>query len=48
MKKTELRKLVVEYNFLKLKLRKKYERKLAEKLKAIEHRYYHETGEKLL
>jgi len=48
MKKTELRKLVVKYNFLKLKLRKKYEYKLAEKLKEIEHRYYHETGEKLL
>ncbi len=48
MKKTELRKLVVECNFLKLKLRKKYEHKLAEKLKEIQHKYYHETGEKLL
>jgi len=47
MKKVELRKLVVECNFLKLKLRKKYDHRLAEKLKEVKHKYYHETGKKL-
>ena len=44
MKKSELRRLVSEHNSLKLKLDKKYDHKILEKLKEIERRYYHETG----
>ena len=45
MKKSELRKLVSEYNSLKLKLDKRFDQRIIEKLKEIEHRYYHETGD---
>jgi hypothetical protein len=44
MKKSELRRLVSEYSSLKLKVDKRYDHKIIEKLKEIEHRYYHETG----
>ncbi len=44
MKKSELRKLIVEYKKIKLKLKKIKDKKLQEKLGQIEHRYYHETG----
>lgn len=47
MKKSELRRLVSEYNSLKSKLEKKYDHKIIKKLKEIEHRYYHETGTSL-
>ncbi len=45
MKKSELRKLVSEYNSLKSKLDKKNDQKIIKKLKELEHRYYHETGD---
>ncbi|MEM2160319.1 MAG: hypothetical protein QXN55_05120 [Candidatus Nitrosotenuis sp.] len=44
MKKSEMRKIVGEYNTLRTKLAKKYDYKISERLKEIEHRYYHETG----
>jgi len=44
LKKSELRKLISDYNLLKLKSKK---HDVSEKLKEIEHRYYHETGRKL-
>jgi len=44
MKKSELRKLIVEYKEIKLKLEKSKKNKLREKLIQIEQRYYHETG----
>ena len=46
MKKSELRKLISEYNRLKLQIKKKYvhQDKILEKMKDIEHRYFHETG----
>lgn len=44
MKKSEIRKLVQEYNHIQAKLGKSYSQRLAEKLMALEHRYYHETG----
>ena len=44
LKKSELRKLISDYNSLKLKS-KKYN--VSEKLKEIEHKYYHETGRNL-
>ena len=47
MKKSELRKLIAQYKELKIKSRKRLDSKISEKLKEIEHRYYHETGEKL-
>ncbi len=47
MKKSELRKLVQEYHTLKAKSLKKQDLKISERLKEIEHRYYHETGEAL-
>ena len=40
MKKTELRKLVSEYNSLKSKLEKKYDHDIFKKLKEIERRYF--------
>ena len=43
MKSTELRKLVQEYKALKAK-QAKTSKDLSEKLQALEHRYYHETG----
>ena len=47
MKKSELRKLVVEYKETKIKLSKSNDGKLIDKLEMIEHRYYHETGRML-
>jgi hypothetical protein len=47
MKKSELRRLVVEYKENKIKLSKSSNEKLKDKLKLIEHRYYHETGRTL-
>jgi thermostable 8-oxoguanine DNA glycosylase len=44
MKNSELRKLVAEYKEIKIKFTKTQNNKLKEKLKEIEHRYYHETG----
>ena len=44
MKKSEIRRLVVEWKDLK---RRPRNHDLFEKLKEIEHRYYHETGKKL-
>ena len=47
MKKSELRKLVVEYKETKLKFLKLNNSKLKERINEIEHRYYHETGRTL-
>ena len=50
MKKSELKKLVSEYQNLKLKIdRRKLQRDsaLSEKLEEIKHRYFHETGNDL-
>lgn len=49
MKKSELRKLVAEYNLLKSKIKKNNSQKprIIERINEIEHRYYHETGSKL-
>ena len=46
MKKWELRKLVSQYKEIISKQKKKHAdvAKLSEKLKEIEHRYFHETG----
>ena len=44
MKKSEIRRLVAEWKDLK---RRSTNHDLSEKLKEIEHRYYHETGKKL-
>jgi hypothetical protein len=44
MNKSELRRLVAEYKEIKIKLAKVHNSKLKEKLKEIEHRYFHETG----
>ena len=44
MKKSEIRKLVVEYIEIKLKIKKVQNKKISEKLKEIEHKYFHETG----
>jgi len=44
MKKSELRRLVAKWRDLKQRSRN---HELSEKLKEIEHRYYHETGKKL-
>ena len=41
LKKSELRKLISDYNLLKIKLKK---HDVTTKLKEIEHRYFHETG----
>jgi len=41
LKKSELRKLISDYNLLKLKSKK---HNVSEKLKEIKHKYYHETG----
>ncbi|EGP94560.1 hypothetical protein [Nitrosarchaeum koreense] len=42
MKKSEIKKLLAEYNQIKLK--KIQNEKTLDKLKEIEHRYFHETG----
>lgn len=49
MKNSELRKLVSQYKEIKNKQTKKHADsfKLTEKLKEIEHRYFHETGRTL-
>ena len=47
MKKSELRKLIVEYKEIKLKSKKSKDKKLYEKMSQIEHRYYHEIGRML-
>tara|TARA_Y100000590_G_scaffold446848_1_gene581205 strand:+ start:3545 stop:3694 length:150 start_codon:yes stop_codon:yes gene_type:complete len=44
MKKTELRKLISDYNLLKLKSTK---HDVSQKLKEIERRYFHETGREI-
>jgi len=44
LKKSELRKLISDYNLLKLKLKK---RNVSQKLKEIERRYFHETGKEI-
>jgi len=41
LKKSELRKLISDYSLLKIKLKK---HDVADELKQIEHRYFHETG----
>ena len=49
MKKSELRKLTSQYKEILQKQKKKKHngQKLLEKLKEIEHRYFHETGRTL-
>ncbi|MBA4458839.1 MAG: hypothetical protein VW081_02685 [Nitrosopumilus sp.] len=49
MKNSELRKLVSEYKEIKNKQTKKHVNnfKMYEKLREIEHRYFHETGRTL-
>jgi len=44
MKRSELRNLVTKWNDLK---RRSKNHDLSEKMKLIEHQYYHETGRKL-
>tara|TARA_Y100000590_G_scaffold10711_1_gene13200 strand:+ start:1405 stop:1554 length:150 start_codon:yes stop_codon:yes gene_type:complete len=41
LKKSELRKLVSDYKLLQIKSKK---HDVADELKQIEHRYFHETG----
>ena len=48
MKKSELRRLVAEYHKIKNKMKKNQNKNLHEKLKEIEHRYFHETGRTIL
>lgn len=48
MKKSEIRRLIAEYHEIKTRLKKTQNKKLHEKLKEIEHRYFHETGRTLL
>ena len=45
MKKSELRELVVKWQNLK---RRSKNHDLSEEIKMIEHRYYHETGRRLV
>ena len=47
MKKSEIRKLVSEYKKNKLKIKKVKNEKIIEKMKVIEHRYFHETGRRI-
>ncbi|WP_179362646.1 hypothetical protein [Nitrosopumilus oxyclinae] len=47
MKKSELRRLVSDYKETKIKLSKSENKKLNDKLKMIEQKYYHETGRTL-
>jgi hypothetical protein len=47
MKKSELRRLVAEYKEIKLRFSKSKDMKLKDKLKQLEHRYYHEIGRTL-
>ena len=47
MKKSEIKKLIAKYKEIKLKTQKIQNEKIIEKLKEIEHRYFHETGRTL-
>ena len=49
MKKSDLKKLISQYKETMIKQKKKNASsfRLSEKLKEIEHRYYHETGRTL-
>ena len=49
MKNSELKKLIFQYKEIQIKQKKKHvdSLKLSEKLKEIEHRYFHETGRTL-
>lgn len=48
MKNSELRKIIYEYKQIKSMQNKgKITPKLIEKLKDLEHRYYHETGKNI-
>jgi CRISPR/Cas system CSM-associated protein Csm2 small subunit len=47
MKKSEIRKLIAEYKEINLKIKKVQNKKMLEKLKVIEHKYFHETGRDL-
>jgi len=47
LKGSELKKLIAEYRETKIKIRKSYQKRYAEKLEEIKHRYYHETGRTL-
>ncbi|MGQ0605659.1 MAG: hypothetical protein ACT4OD_01725 [Candidatus Nitrosotenuis sp.] len=47
MKKSEKSQLIQEYRTLQAQLVKKRDTRIAERLKEIEHRYYHETGNDL-
>ena len=49
MKNSELKKLISQYkeNMIKLKKKNADSFRLSEKLREIEHRYYHETGRTL-
>lgn len=47
MKKSELKRLIDEYKENKIKLSKSKNEKINDKLKLIEHRYYHGTGRAL-
>ena len=48
MKKSEFRRLVAKYEEIKTKYKKTPDNKLKEKLREIEHRYFHETGNYIL
>ncbi len=50
MKKSELRQLIAEYKKLKSQIVKKNssQKRIIEKIKEIEHRYYHETSKELI
>ncbi|MGY5146893.1 MAG: hypothetical protein ACW9W4_02705 [Candidatus Nitrosopumilus sp. bin_7KS] len=47
MKKSELKKLISDYKETKIELSKSKNKKLNDKLKLIEHKYYHEIGRTL-
>ena len=49
MKKSELKKLITEYRNLCSKLKKdsSHNPKIQDKLKELEHRYFHETGREI-
>jgi len=47
MKSSDLKKLVQEYQTLRSKQAKSYQHKTQERLKELEHQYYHETGNDL-
>jgi hypothetical protein len=46
MKNSELKKLISQYKEIQIKQKKKYvdSLRLSEKLREIEHKYFHETG----